>query len=218
MDTSSPTEKPWQNEFFLKYAIASAWISAILAIYLILYATTLWEDWDWWSKTLSNLGNPNKGITSPILNGAYIIGGMGAFPFFFYFARETFRHDGNFAKLGSIFLILSAVAICTMGILTDFDATLDAHRGASLTFFIGFGFFLLFTSISWIRQPPMRKYVLINMILLAIGAGVWILDGSDSAPWTNQAIPEFISVLCFMSLIAIYTVKAWFSGLSQQKN
>lgn len=208
-----PCSPPGQSRdpdlFFLKYALASALGATGLAIALILVATELWPPFTWLDDTLSNLGNPEHPESAPVFNAAYLIASTGVLPFFSYHLREGIRDEPWGAKLGAACLPVAAGAVALLAIFTDYSPTLHVHRACSLTFFVALACALLFTATSWLRDPMTRPYALVFLVALAGVGAAWGIDAAPWAPWQNQAIPEFVSVLLYASVVLALGHRAW---------
>lgn len=216
MNESKTNEKPWQNEFFLKYAIISAISFTILSIVLILVATTIWEPFDWYTRTLSNLGRPENGLSSPFLNSAYMLASAGTFPFFVYVTREFIKSEYNSVKLHGVMFVFACVAIAGLSIYSDASPTYIIHLGFSSAFFLFATLGMLLPVLRWLMSKSTRKYGIINIIIFLIALVPWIIEFAFSGAgiWTNQAIPEFISVIVYALVIVVYSLRAWFEGLA----
>ncbi|MHA1340404.1 MAG: DUF998 domain-containing protein [Promethearchaeota archaeon] len=210
-----------KKDSYLIYFVISAIAGIIICIYLILYATTLWEEFDWLTRTLSNLGNPLKCPRSaPILNGAYVLGGMSVMPFNFYILKKTWMNTNeNFAKLALIFLYLSSILVIALGFFTEMT---DYHLTVSTSFFISFELSLLFMFFSWIVRKKTRKYAIVNIIIFLIIGGIWLInstipDATGIKFWSHDAIPEFTSVLSIFGAYLNLIIKELRENLIKKK-
>lgn len=212
--------KSWQSEFFLKYSIISAIGFTLLSIALILIATSIWDSFDWLTRTLSNLGRPENGLSSPFLNSAYMLASVGTFPFFVYVARESLKSTYNSVKLHGIMFILACVAIGGLSIFSDASETYIIHLGFSSAFFLFATLGMLLPIPRWLMRKGTRKYGILNLVIFLIALIPWIIEFAffGAGLWSNQAIPEFISVIIYALLIITYSIRAWFDGIAQDSS
>jgi hypothetical membrane protein len=204
-----------QRDFFVKYAVVQALIVVPVGIFLILYGSTLYPNFNWISRTISNMGNPTRGVgynSASLVDGAYVIAGLGTIPLFVHYAR-IFNHSTHRGlRVGGKLIVLAAIDIGFLGIASEnFDVL---HIAVSNLFFLLIALSILCIGLGWWRMPGERRWAILNFIVLFVAVGQWlvyftIFQGTS----VNQALFEFATVIEFGIIIITYSFKAYKLGL-----
>jgi len=212
-----PTESrsTFHPEFFLTYAVVMAISSVAVGILLILLATLFYPNFNWIGNTLSNMGNVTRGHeynSASLLNGAYIIAGLGTLPLYLHYARIYRYSTHRGLRLGGKMTILPPINIALLGICSEnFDLL---HIVVSNLFFLLIALTLLFLALGWLHMPGERKWAAFNLVVLFSAVGMWLVYFTIFAGTSvNQALFEFATDIDYMILAVAYSYKAYRLGL-----
>ena len=197
------------QNFFLLYAICSAVVGQILFVTLTLIATTLWPEFDWYRRTLSNLASPVRHFSAPIMTVAFVLPVALALPLIVYTLRYCV-HRASLTSRASIYVLpISFVTMVLLAIFTDLRPTLFWHRLFAGISILCVGLHLVLSSISYVRRKDTRALGYINGGVFLIVVLAWLLK--DSFGW-NDAIPEFLSVLASANVAGVLSARLWYYG------
>ncbi len=181
----------------------------MIGIILIILATYFYPNFSWISNTISNMGNVSRGRnygSASLLNGAYVLSGLGTFPLFFYYGIKFKNSHIRSLRIGGKIFFIPPLDIAFLGIASENFGTL--HIIVSNLFFLTFSLSLLFIGVGLLKIPRERRLVLLNFIIIFTGLGLWLIyftifQGTE----VNQAIFEFATVIEFAIIIFAYSYK-----------
>jgi len=192
-----------------------AMISIPAGILLIILATMFYPNFSWISNTISNMGNVTRGHaynSASLVNGAYIVAGLGTLPLFLHFARIYKESSHRALRAGGKLCSFPPIVIALLGIASENFGVL--HIVVSNLFFLLIALTILFIGCGWIKMPGERRWAILNFVVLFTAVGMWlvyftIFEGTN----VNQALFEFATVIDFTIIAAAYSYKAYKLGL-----
>ena len=151
--------------------------------------------WFSWTKNaLSDLGV--RGIASVFFNFSLIIGGV--FMVIFVAGLRDFLGKGLLNNLGTLFLMLDAASLCSIGIFPETAGSI--HLYVSIAFFtlLPISFFLLGAAMLFRSS---KGFGLFTILAGVLAASVWFLQ------WEGVAIPEMVSSLALSAWSMTFGVR-----------
>ncbi|MCB1172975.1 MAG: hypothetical protein KDK39_05405 [Leptospiraceae bacterium] len=187
------------QKVLLNYSVYSALGGALSAVILALCATMLWDGFDWFRRTFSNLASPAQIYSAPVMSASFIVAGAFTFPMGFFLFRYAAPKATLSGKIAAYSFLPGSLALIFVAMFTDLKPTLHLHRALAGIFILSTAIHALGSAIAWYGHPRTRTLSRINLALFFLLIAAWTIK--SLLGW-NDAIPEFITMCVATAMIA----------------